>query len=198
MQILLRIWRSIGWEVLGEKLSWWTPTRTTINWPLVILNLLFLFIVMNVRWLLCHTVSSSYRSKHMTRNVSKLHLCAHTLKVEAATWLWRCSCTCDQCPGEDDGEHVQNEVQALSFCQDHRVCELRKCFFFCLHLLRTSQQLAPICCNKSTTSLVHNFLSQQSTRLFPFLSNLMDFFVAGRDQSAANQPNNLAEVHLPL
>jgi hypothetical protein len=26
----------------------------------------------------------------------------------------------------------------------------------------------------------------------------MDLFVAGRDQSAANQPNNLAEGHPPL
>ena len=35
---------------------------------------------------------------------------------------------CDQCPGED--EHVQNMVHALLLCQDHRVCELRKLFFF--------------------------------------------------------------------
>jgi hypothetical protein len=30
------------------------------------------------------------------------------------------------------------------------------------------------------------------------LSELMDLFVAGRDQSAADQPNNLAEGHPPL
>jgi hypothetical protein len=39
--------------------------------------------------------------------------------------------------------------------------------------------------------LVHNFLSQQNTRL-------MDLFLAGRDQSAADQPNNLADGHPPL
>ena len=39
---------------------------------------------------------------------SKLRLRAHTLKVEAAAWLEGFSCTCDQCPGED--EHVLNEV----------------------------------------------------------------------------------------
>jgi hypothetical protein len=33
---------------------------------------------------------------------------------------------------------------------------------------------------------------------FLFLSELMDLFVAGRDQSAADQPNNLAEGHPPL
>ena len=53
---------------------------------------------------------------------------AHTLKVEAAAWLEDGIYVCDQCPGED--EHVQNEVHALLFCQDHRVCELRKHFLF--------------------------------------------------------------------
>jgi len=46
----------------------------------------------------------------------------------------------------------------------------------------------------SRTRLI--FSSEQS--LFLFLSELMDLFVAGRDQSAANQPNNLAEGRPPL
>jgi hypothetical protein len=46
--------------------------------------------------------------------------------------------------------------------------------------------------------LVHDFLSQQNNRLFLFLSELMNLFVAGRDQSAADQPKNLAEGHPPL
>jgi len=46
--------------------------------------------------------------------------------------------------------------------------------------------------------LVHDFLSQQNTRLFLFLSELMDLFVAGRHQSAADQPNNLAKGPPPL
>jgi hypothetical protein len=45
--------------------------------------------------------------------------------------------------------------------------------------------------------LVHDFLSQKNNRTFLFLSELMDLFVAGRDQSAADQPNNLAEGHPP-
>jgi len=40
--------------------------------------------------------------------------------------------------------------------------------------------------------------SQQNNRLFLFFFELMDLFVAGRDQSAADQPNNLAEGHFPL
>jgi hypothetical protein len=39
--------------------------------------------------------------------------------------------------------------------------------------------------------LIHDFLSQQNNRLFLFLSELKNLFVAGRDQSAADQPNNL-------
>ena len=63
----------------------------------------------------------------------------------------------------------QNEVHALLFCQDHRVSELNISFSFCLHLnLRTSQQLAPVCCNRSTT----NFLSQQNTRISPLFLKL--------------------------
>jgi hypothetical protein len=46
--------------------------------------------------------------------------------------------------------------------------------------------------------LVHDILSQQNNRLFIFLSEPMDLFVAGRDQSAADQPNNMAEGHPPL
>ena len=69
-------------------------------------------------------------SKHVMHNVSRLCLRAHTLKVEAAAWLEGGSRVCDQCPGED--EHVQNKVHALLFCQDHRVCELRKQFSFLL------------------------------------------------------------------
>jgi hypothetical protein len=46
--------------------------------------------------------------------------------------------------------------------------------------------------------LVQDFLSQQNDRLFLFHNELMDLFVAGRDQSAADQPNNLAEGHPPL
>ena len=54
----------------------------------------------------------------------------------------------------------------------------------------------PFLLQQVNNQLVQYFLSQQNTRLF--LSELMDLFVAGRDQSAADQPNNLAEGHPPL
>jgi len=73
-------------------------------------------------------------------------------------------------------------------------------FPFCLHLfLRTVQQPNPFCCNRSTTNLfMISFFSRALDRLFLCLSELMDLFVAGRDQSAADQPNNPAEGHPPL
>jgi hypothetical protein len=46
----------------------------------------------------------------------------------------------------------------------------------------------------SRTRLI--FSSEQY--LFFFFSELMDLFVAGQDQSAADQPNNLAEGCPPL
>jgi len=104
-------------------------------------------------------------SKHVMRNVSRLRLRAHTLKVEEAAWLEDGSRECDQCPGED--EHVQNNAHALLFCQDHRVCELREHFSFLFSpFLRTFQQPNPFCCNRSTTNLFMIF----------FLSRTIDFF----------------------
>jgi hypothetical protein len=55
-----------------------------------------------------------------------------------------------------------------------------------------------VICYDINNQLVHDFLPQQNNRPSLFLSELMDLFVAGRDQSAADQPNNLAEGHLPL
>ena len=56
----------------------------------------------------------------------------------------------------------------------------------------------PFLLQQVNNHLVYDFLSQQNNILFLFLSELMDLFVAGRDQSAADQPNNLAEGHPPL
>ena len=152
--------------MFGETLSWWTPTRITTNWPLIILGFLPPLFFRNER---TPTIVPLYLhlnlSKHVMRNISRFRLRAHTLKVEAAAWLEDGYCVCDQCPGED--EHVQNEVHALLLCQDHRVCELRKFFSFCLHLfLRTFQQPNPFCCNRSTTNLF----------MISFLSRTIDFF----------------------
>jgi hypothetical protein len=116
---------------------------------------------------------------------------------EAAAWLEHGCCVCDQCPGED--EHVQDEVHALLFCQNHRVCELSKHFSFLFTPIFEGYSAAqPFLLQQVNNQLVHDFLSQQNNRLFLFLSELMDLFVAGRDQSAADPQNHLAEGHPPL
>ena len=108
-------------------------------------------------------------------------------------WLKNGSCVCGQCPGEN--EHVQNEVHALLFCQDHRFCELRKHFSFLFTpFFEDFSAAQPFLLQQVNDQLVHDFLSQNN-RLFLFLSELIYLFVAGRDQSAANQPNNLTEGH---
>jgi hypothetical protein len=90
-------------------------------------------------------------------------------------------------------------VHALLICQDHRVCELRKHFSFLFTpFFEYFSAAQPFLLQQVNNQLVHDFLSQQNNRLFLFLFELMDLFVAGRDQSAADQPNNLAEGHPPL
>jgi hypothetical protein len=94
------------------------------------------------------------------RNISRFRLRAHALKVEAEAWLEDGSCVCDQCLGED--EHVQNEVHALLFCQDHRVCELRKHFSYLQTPFFEDFSAAQTCTfllQQVNNQLVHDFLS---------------------------------------
>ena len=86
---------------------------------------------------------------------------------EAAAWLEHGCCVCDQCPGED--EHVQDEVHALLFCQNHRVCELSKHFSFLFTPIFEGYSAAqPFLLQQVNNQLVHDFLSQQNNRLFSF------------------------------
>jgi hypothetical protein len=89
---------------------------------------------------------------------------------------------------------------SLLFCSDHRVCEVMRTHFSFLFtpFFEDFSAAQPFLLQQVNNQLVHDFLSQQNNRLFFFLSELMDLFVAGRDQSAADQPNNLAECHPPL
>ena len=126
-------------------------------------------------------------SKHVMRNISRFRLRAHTLKVEAAAWLEDGSCVCDQCPGED--EHVQNEVHAFLFCQDHWVCELTKHFSFLFTpFLRTFQKPNPFCCNRSTNKLfLISFLSRTIYFFFFFLSLWIYLWLAVTSQQPISQ-----------
>ena len=90
-------------------------------------------------------------------------------------------------------------MYALLICQDHRVCELRKHFSFLFSpFFEDFSAAQPFLLQQVNSQLVHDFLSQQNNRLFLFLSEHMDSFVAGRDQPAADQLNNLDEGQSPL
>ena len=112
-------------------------------------------------------------SKHVMRNISKFRLRVHALKVEAAAWLEDGSCVCDQCPGED--EHVQNELHALLFCQDHRACELWKNYSFLF---------TPFF---EDFSAAQPFLLQQNNRLCLFLSLWIYLWLAETSQQPISQ-----------
>jgi hypothetical protein len=101
---------------------------------------------------------------------------------------------CDQCPGED--EHVQNEVHVILFCQDHRVCELRKHFSFHLRLyLRTFQRPNPFCCNRSTTNLfIMSFLSRTLDFFSFFLSLWIHLWLAETSQQPISQTTWLETI----
>jgi len=90
-------------------------------------------------------------------------------------------------------------VHALLICQDHRVCEPKKHFSFLITpFFEDFSAAQPFLLQQVNNRIVHDFLSHQNNALILFLSELMDLFVAGRDQSAADQPNNLAEDHPPF
>jgi len=87
----------------------------------------------------------------------------------------------------------------LSLWINHRVCELRKHFSFLFSpFFEDFSAAQPFLLQQVNNQLVHDFLSQQNNRLFLFLSELMGYFMAGQDQSAADQPSNLAEGLPPL
>ena len=125
-------------------------------------------------------------SKHVRRNISRFRLRAHTLKVEAAAWLEDGSRVCDQCPGED--EHVQNEVHALLFCPDHRVCELREHLSFLFTpFFEDFSAAQPFLLQQVNNQLVRDFLSQQNTRRFFFLSLWIYLWLAETSQQPISQ-----------
>jgi len=133
------------WTVLATYHSWFaTPFSRNERVPTIVPRYLHLDM-----------------SKHVMRNVSRLRLHAHTLKVEAAAWLEDGSCVCDQW----------------------------NCFPFCLHLfLRILQQPNPFCCNRLTTNLFMNsFFSRTLDFFFFFLSLWIYLCLAETSQQPISQ-----------
>eukprot|EP00983_Pelagomonas_calceolata_P045407 1139726-Pelagomonas_calceolata.AAC.4 len=61
-------------------------------------------------------------SQHVMRNVSRLKLRAHTLKVETVAWDTQNALLCDRCPCDE----IQDKAHALLACSDANVCVLRR------------------------------------------------------------------------
>jgi hypothetical protein len=118
-------------------------------------------------------------------------------KLRQQRWLEDGSRVCDQCPANVLVKMNMFRTRCMLFYFDKTIefVSWGNIFPFCLHLfLRTFQHPNPFCYKRSTANLlVHDFLSQQNTRPVLFLSEFMDLIVAGRDQSAADRPKNLAE-----
>jgi len=51
---------------------------------------------------------------------------------------------------------------------------------------------APFIPHALPSQTVFGFLSQRQNRLCHFISDIMDYFLAGGDQQQTNQPNDLA------
>jgi len=183
---LLQIW-SIGWEVFGETLSWWTPTRTTTNWPPIILGLPSLFLEMSVCRIMYHGISILI-CPNMLCNISRFRY-SHTLKVEAAAWLEDGSCVYDQCPGEDE---TYSERSACSFILP-RPSSLwaEETFFLSVFTFfedSTTSAAQPFLLQQVNNQLVHDFLSQQNNRLFLlFLSLWIYLWLAETSPRAVNK-----------
>jgi len=166
-----------------ERCWWWIPTRTTTNWPLIILGLSpYPFSRIERMPINVPRYIHLDLSKHVTRILWKLRqqrglkmFLAYVTNVLVKIKMFRTKC------------------MLFLFYQDHRVCELRKYFPLFTPFFEDFSAAQPFLLQQVNNQLVHNVLSQQNTRLF----ELTNLFVAGRDQSAADQPNNLAEGHPP-
>jgi len=122
------------------------------------------------------------------RNVSRFRLRAHTLAVESSIWHGG-NGHCDKC----SCAAVQNEVHVLfSLSRLNCVLSQKKVLFPFLPFLPTLFMEAPNIPHALPSQIVFNFLSQRHNRLCHFISDIMDYFLAGEDQQQTNQPNNLA------
>jgi len=95
----------------------------------------------------------------------------------------------------------QNEVHVLfhsvlTGCQDLFVCSLRRKYSFLFFPSANSflwNFLEVLYIPHALPSqTVFDFLSQRRNGLCHFMSDIMDYFLAGEDQQQTNQPNDLA------
>ncbi len=127
--------------------------------------------------------------KHVMRIVSRFRLRARTLAVKSSIWRGG-NGHCDKC----SCAAVQNDVHFLIHCQDLFVCSLRRKYSFLLFPFCQSISMeAPCIPHALPSQTVFDFLSQWHNGLCHFISDIMDYFLAGEDQQQTNQPDDLAD-----
>ncbi len=116
--------------------------------------------------------------KHVMRNVSRFCLRAHTLAVESSIWRGE-NGHCDMC----SCAAVQNEVHVFFHCQELSVCSLRRKYSFLFFPFCQSFSMeAPYIPHALPSQTVFDFFSRWHNRLCHFISDIMDYFLAGEDQ----------------
>ena len=86
----------------------------------------------------------------------------------------------------------QDETHVLLKCLCPEVCQVRRKYLELFQQVVSFSQAEP-CVQHVTVPLVFDFLSQKNNKLFHYISELMDLFMTGVDQSQTDQPNTLAE-----
>jgi hypothetical protein len=114
-------------------------------------------------------------SRNVQRNYSCFRLRAHRLAVETACWRHDgeqvCSCGCAE---------RQDEKHVLLACRYPRVCTLRQTYSDLFGGLSSPSPSAGTLYVESSRAvpnyLVNQFVNQCNNRVYPFISELMDFF----------------------
>ncbi len=120
--------------------------------------------------------------KNVMRNVSRFCLRARTLAVESCIW-----CSGNGLCGKCSYATVQNEVHILFHCQDLSVCSLRRKYSFLFFPFCQSFSVeAPYILHALPSQTVFDFLSQRHNKLCQFISDIMDCFLAVKDQQQIN------------
>jgi len=112
------------------------------------------------------------------RNYICVGICCKPCNPESAEE--RCVGTCSgrnrhvkRREGRGGGREGGGAEQALLFCQDHRICELRKHFpFLFTPFFEDFSAAQPFCCNRSTTSLFIIFFPSRTLDYFSFFLSL--------------------------
>ncbi len=128
-------------------------------------------------------------SQHVMRNVSRFFcLQAHPPAVKSSIWRGG-NGHCDKC----SCAAVQNEVHVVFHCQDLFVCSLRRKYSFLFFPFCQSFSIeAPCIPHALPSQTVFDFLSQRHNKLCHFISDIMDYILAGKEQQQTMQPDDLA------